>query len=351
MNLLRKIFLILSITVLFFLSLDFIITFTNGYRGASKFYITSKYAGFIHKPDFSGKFGGFLDEYSSNINMGHMGERLSVINNCNYSKNIIFLGDSGTAGFEVNDNETFVSQINLNQCKYKGINFGVRGHNTHNILGNYKRIKEKINHDIVIYIIFPNDLIENIQLDLSQNLYKKFGNIFDEIYYPPKLSNSEKIYHSFRTFIADNFYVTTKLIFCLETKGRICFLEKNKNTDSNKEIIKISQKEINKMNNLIHDLSKETNSIGKKLYVAGLPCLPSQPNEECQIIELENYLKKISNETNLFKVIPLSNHIYEEHKNGTLDIIMMGFRIDSHLSKFGHSAVSKFLIRFLERND
>ena len=120
---------------------------------------------------------------------------------------------------------------------------------------------------------------------------------------------------------------------------------------TNKEIIKISQKEINKMNNLIHDLSKETNSIGKKLYVAGLPCLPNKPNEECKTIELENYLKKISNETNLFKVIPLSNHIYEEHKNGTLDIIMMGFHIDSHLSKFGHSAVSKFLIRFLERND
>ena len=60
MNLLRKIFLILSITVLFFLSLDFIITFTKGYRGAPKFYITSKYAGFIHKPDFSGKFGGFF---------------------------------------------------------------------------------------------------------------------------------------------------------------------------------------------------------------------------------------------------------------------------------------------------
>ena len=354
MNLLRKIFLILSITVLFFLSLDFIITFTNGYRGTSKFYITSKYAGFIHKPNFSGNFGGFLDKFSSNVNLGHAGERLSVINNCNYSKNIIFLGDSGTAGFEVNDNETFVSQINLNQCKYKGINFGVRGHNTHNILGNYKRIKKKINHDIVIYIVFPNDLTENIQLDLVRNLYKKFGNIFDEIYYPPNLSNSEKIYHSFRVFISDNFYVTTKLIYFLETKGKIFSLEKNKNTDSNKEIIKISQKEINKINNLIHDLSKETNSIGKKLYIAGFPCLSDETflsNKKCKTIELENYLKKISNETNLFKVISLSNHIYEEHKNGTLDIIMMRFRTDPHLSKFGHSVVSKFLIKFLERND
>ena len=62
------------------------------------------------------------------------------------------------------------------------------------------------------------------------------------------------------------------------------------------------------------------------------------------------------NENAQFKLIsPIEyyrlNHIYEEHENGTLDIIMMGFRIDSHLSKFGHSAVSKFLIRFLERND
>ena len=59
------------------------------------------------------------------------------------------------------------------------------------------------------------------------------------------MSNPEKIYHSFRTFIADNFYVTTKLIFCLETKGRICFFGKNKNTNSNNEIIKIPQKETN----------------------------------------------------------------------------------------------------------
>ena len=125
----------------------------------------------------------------------------------------------------------------------------------------------------------------------------------------------------------------------------ICFFGGNKNTDSNKEIIKISQKEINKMNNLIHDLSKETNSIGKKLYVAGFPCLS---NRECKTVELEDYLRKISNETNHFEVIPLSNHVYEEHKIGTLDIIKMGFRTDLHLSKFGHSVVSKILIRFLE---
>ena len=135
------------------------------------------------------------------------------------------------------------------------------------------------------------------------------------------------------------------MIYCLQTRGGICFFGGNKNTDSNKEIIKFPQEEINKMNNLIHELSKETNNMGKKLYVAGFPCLS---NKKCKTIELENYLKKISNETNLFKVIPLSNHVYEEHKIGTLDIIKMGFRTDLHLSRFGHSVVSRFLIRFLE---
>ena len=189
-----------------------------------------------------------------------------------------------------------------------------------------------------------------MQLDLSLNLYKKFGNLFDEIYYPPKLSNSEKIYYSLRMFVADNFYATTKLIYFLESKKNIFSFGKNKNADSNKKIIKISQKAVNnKMKNLILDLSKETNSIGKKLYIAGFPCIF---NKKCETIELENYLRKISNETNLFKIMPLSNNIYQEHKNSKLYIPSVGiFSPDPHLSKFGHSVVSKFLINLLEEQD
>lgn len=304
--------------------------------------------GFINKPNFSGKYGGFLDEFSSNVNIGPLSERLSVTKNCNYSKHIIFIGDSGTAGFEVNDSETFVSQINLNQCKYRGINFGVRGYNTHNILGNYKRIKQKIDHDIVIYIIFPNDLTENIKISSHlNNVIKKFGNVFNEIYYPPQLSNFESIYYNVRVFIADNFYLTTKLLHLLEKKI-VFFPNKNKDEISIEKKVEISEEEKTTMRNLIYKLSKETNSIGKVLYVAGFPCLEFK---ECKTIELENYLKKISSETNLFRVISLSNDLYEQFNSGVLNPLTMRFSTDLHLSKFGHSIVSKYLIDHFKMNE
>ena len=87
------------------------------------------------------------------------------------------------------------------------------------------------------------------------------------------------------------------------------------------------------MKNLILDLSKETNSIGKKLYIAGFPCIF---NKKCETIELENYLRKISNETNLFKIMPLSNNIYQEHKNDKLDGEVIFWHTDGTLWKSLH---------------
>jgi hypothetical protein len=55
---------------------------------------------------------------------------------------VLFMGDSTTAGFEVNDDETFVSEINRD-CKtthITGANFGVRAYNTHRVIANYGRI-------------------------------------------------------------------------------------------------------------------------------------------------------------------------------------------------------------------
>jgi len=346
-KILNKILLISFITVFIFLLFDFLITSFNGYRGASKFYSADKYAGFINKPNFSGKFGGFLNEFSSNVNIGPLGERLSVIKDCQYSKNIIFLGDSGVAGFEVNDNETFVSKINLKQCKYKGINFGVRGYNTHNVLGNYKRIKERINHDFVVYIVFPNDLAENVNVHPGlNNLIKKFGNVFDEVYYPPQLSKSENIYYNLRILFADNFYLSTKLLYLLEKRQMPNFVKK-KDQKLNKQISKISKEEKNKMNNLIKKLSEETASSGKILYVAGYPCLEYK---KCKTIELENYLKKLSDKKSLFKVISLSNDLYEKFNKKLLDPSIMKFSNDPHLSKFGHSIVSDYLIKYFKKN-
>jgi hypothetical protein len=345
MNFLKKIILVVFLTFFIFFLTDLIVTNINGYRGASKFYIKDNLVGFNNKPNFSGKFGGYLDSYSSKVSTGPLSERISFVNDCNSSKNIIFLGDSGTAGFEVNDNETFISQINAKQCKFNGINFGVRGHNTHNILGNYKRIKNMINHDAVVYIIFPNDLSDNLALPSgANNLIKKFGNVFNEVYYPPKLSNLEKIYFNLRMTIADNFYATTKIIYSIENFKRF-FRKKIKTKKINSKVIKISEDEMKVMTNLIYKLSYETKNINKKLFIAGYPCLY---NKKCKTLELENYLIKKSKEENLFTVIPLANNLYKKFSNESLNRSLMRFYNDPHLTKYGHMIVSKYLLNYLK---
>ena len=98
-----KVFLI---TVILFLTVDLIITKSLKLRAFSKFYISNEAVGFMHKPNFSGKFGGPLYDFYSTVNIGPLGERVSFKNKCLNTKKILFLGDSSVAGFEVDDDIT-----------------------------------------------------------------------------------------------------------------------------------------------------------------------------------------------------------------------------------------------------
>ena len=193
------VFLGLILTILF---LDFLTTNLNGYRGFAKFFITNSYAGYINKPNFSGIFGGYLDEFSSFVEIGNLGERVSKKKEtCNYEENIIFLGDSTTAGFEVENADTFVSKFNEIQCQYENHNFGVRGYNTHNVIGKYLLIKNKINHKKVVYIFNSNDLTDNLNISRYNNMYKYFGNVYDQKFRKPKINLFRKIYFKFGIFL------------------------------------------------------------------------------------------------------------------------------------------------------
>ena len=342
-------FRILLITLTLFLTTDIIITKSLKLRGFSKFYISNEEVGFMHKPNFSGKFGGPLYDFYSTVNIGPLGERVSIKNECLNIKKILFLGDSSVAGFEVDDEKTFVSLINKN-CevnKLSGNNFGVRAYDTHQVIANYKRIRKKIDHDYIFYLIHQNDINENNKLYYYPNLVKKFGRAYNEKIYFPKLSLIEKYYFNLRVFIADNFSFTTKAIVHLKDLKNFLIKfyyninKKNETYHSNKELIDYDK--LTKTIALIKRLNDLVIENNKELIIGFYPCLSKKCDYE---IALENFLSnEINNNYSNIEFIPLVSQFENLSKNLKIKKIDMRFKSDSHLSEFGHSIVYKLLVK------
>ena len=54
----------------------------EGVRGMSQFYEHSEVEGRQNRAKFSGRFGGFLNDFSNIVNIGALGERLSLVPAC-----------------------------------------------------------------------------------------------------------------------------------------------------------------------------------------------------------------------------------------------------------------------------
>ena len=65
MNFLKITTLVSLVTITLWFSLDFVVTKISGVRGFSQFFESDKIAGRINKPNFKGRFGGPLDEFSN----------------------------------------------------------------------------------------------------------------------------------------------------------------------------------------------------------------------------------------------------------------------------------------------
>ena len=143
MNVIKDFTIISIFSLIFFLLVDFFITNYLDIRGFSKFYESKFPIGYINKKKFSGQYGGFLDQFYTLIEIDDYGNRVSTP--CSEKNiNTLIIGDSITAGFEVDKDKTFISLINQN-CKENNlhaINGGVRGHDTNQVIANYLRIRK-----------------------------------------------------------------------------------------------------------------------------------------------------------------------------------------------------------------
>ncbi len=340
----------LLITLLIWLVVDFSITKIHGSRGFSQFFETSQIEGRKNRSNFKGVFGSWLDEFSGKVTIEKMGERASSLpKNCANSKNkILFLGDSALAGFEVNDNQTFVSIFNKSCSEHSslGINFGVRAHDTHAVLGTYIRVKDKIEHQRVIYFMALNDFDENLNPNTYENMSKRFGRRFDGKVYPPSNEFNFKIYAYLRQFVGDNLSTTTHAIVMMRP-----FFEQFKN-NSQKQVFSSSNPEqsyeilsmkVETAIDLIKELQQLTSRENAILTIIPVPCVFDATN--CKKQEtLQRLLKsKIQSELKKTEFIELDIQMLKILNNDGFTLRKMHWNGDYHFSVYGHSVIGKIL--------
>jgi lysophospholipase L1-like esterase len=142
-----------------------------GYSPGVQFSTFDSELGWRHVRGVTGLFRGPDFQTPVQINrLGLRGKDIPEVNPDPKTVRILFLGDSVTAGFEVDEAETFVARVRsqLNRCgggtiRFETINAGVRGYGTDQSLLYYEREGNKLGASLVVYTLVQNDIFENVQ--------------------------------------------------------------------------------------------------------------------------------------------------------------------------------------------
>lgn len=345
-------FIVAIISILGFLTLDFIITNALDIRGFSKWIQSDSVAGRVNKSNMAGRWGGPLDDFYSSVSIGPNGERNSTKPNCkNIKHRILFLGDSTTAGFEVNDSETFVSQLNegCNQHKTIGVNLGVRGHDTFSSLGMYQKFSNITAHDKVFYLITSNDFWEITDSNEYKNLTRHFGRLYEGRIIKIQSSWLEKKYLNFRIFVSDNFYFVTKLITFL----RILIPSNNEIYASKDFMFTKIRANLPKVVSLLDEFHKKNKNAGVEMIVSIYPCVAHSSESgdplACRVPEeIDNeFASQLKSVNPNIKFLNANEIIRKYIQRGCFTRESLTFDKDRHFSTNGHYVFSHILRKYI----
>ena len=343
---------ILINTIVCFFILDLALTKIYGLKGYAEFFESNNRVGYINKRGFSGVFGGPLDEFNNVVNIDRFGNRYSankICKNKNLNENkyqkVLFVGDSALAGFEVDDNETYVSILNK-KCdnNFRFINGGVRGHDTHMAIANLKRliIEKDLDHKDTkfIYMLTSNDFRENDYKNSYFGMKSKFGSIYDSTFYKP-YSNPLKM--KTKEFLGKNFYFLKKFRRFLILK-----YAEYKNNKENKKILNIN-KSIDQEKNIAKKCKRVIDIISssilgersiKEIYIISHPGLSKNSLDNFKI--QENCLNNASKTNENIIVIQIANELEDILENRKSNLSFK-FKRDSHYNKNGHYILSQVI--------
>ena len=333
-NFLYDFFVITTLSIFTFFIFDLIITKLYRVRGHSKFFESNEKAGFINKRGFVGRFGGPLDEFSNKISIDIYGNRKVTSGKCNFSKakseykNLVFVGDSMVAGFEVEDSEHYVSRLSQ-MCISNGliINGGVRAHDTHLASANAVRIIKEFDLDhlntVIIYGFTWNDFYENDNKNRYYNLKARFGSIFDQKNYKPKANLN---YLGLRIFMADNFYFTTKFMHY--------YLNSKNNYDPSKAKIQIKSEKCERVFSIL-DSTFSAESIESKVLLFVHPHF----NKLEKTKFMENCLISAAKYYDQFSILPIHSFMNKKVDKSDYEVLM--YKKDPHYTPKGHKFISE----------
>jgi hypothetical protein len=128
-------------------------------------------------PNSEGRFSYPIAGFNGYVKFDENGIRIND-NNIDYEGgSILIIGDSVTAGLEVDNGKTFSAVLERlffdNGCKYRIYNAGVRGYGTDQSYLNQKRLLEVVKPTYVIYMFNGTDIMDNKTIKQSNRKYGK----------------------------------------------------------------------------------------------------------------------------------------------------------------------------------
>lgn len=336
----RNLFLInLLSTFVIWTFADFCITKYYKSNGPSQFFESSDVEGRKNRDCYSGYFGSIFDNFHAEVNILQNGERNSTFSiNSNHFSNVLFLGDSLTAGFEVNDSQTFVSVYNKLSKHSVGRNFGVRAHDTHAVIGSYLRLCKKIPHKAVVYLMCWNDFNENVDQNIYSHLTHRFGRRFNGKLLEKRTDKTHFFMAKLRSTIADKLSMTTFAFYSIKKFFYRIYHDWNYGTE--KTSVFPTDFMISKTNDLVLKLDKIVRSNGAKLYVVPFPRF----NVDGINIDYAKSLFNIKNESFSNAIfIDLRVELDEIFKKSNLKPDDLIIKNDGHLSVLGHEKLGQIL--------
>jgi hypothetical protein len=144
--------------------------------------------GWMIKPNAQFWHTSPFGEFETEIATDELGMRIPLVAGAppaHAERNILFVGDSGTAAYEVPYEETFVAKVeaklNAGGARARTFNAGIRGYSTEQAYKRMRALLEKSELGVtdVVYLFGLNDPFENMSLHFPVRLMSKPGAYLD----------------------------------------------------------------------------------------------------------------------------------------------------------------------------
>jgi hypothetical protein len=335
-----------------FLLADFVLSNINKSCLDIELYQTEHPIGHVHKSDQEFYYGvKFWKPYKNKIQINNLGFRgnLPFNNDTINGKDVVFtVGDSATAALEValENSYPYVLGKKIGN-KYIVFNAGVRAYDTNQVIIQYVNKLRFLNPKKIIYMIYPNDLSQNINAHpFQKEYYTYFGRGMLSDNYEIQYIKPSRKNLSFKDLGKWKFKVNFNLTSYLITRIVTAFLSQ----PNPRAMVKINtDAALNKMKSLLKHFDMTTAKDNVKLYITFFPGFTQNPEKA---VSSEEYLaykeikRFVESDLNNSSFIPIVDVLLEEYQT-IPDKPRFTFKRDQHANEYGNREIGRVIAEYL----